>query len=177
MGSGTVPQRFTLRGALDCFLDFRFDTLRRKSNFQLRKVASRAHIVDGLLSALTSVDAVIDLIRNAPDQGAAREALMDESGLLGLSREQADAVLKLQLGQLTRLNKGKLEDEKVTLEKSRAELQTLMDNDDAVRNVMIDEFEELKDKFGTPRRTQIEIEEGDLSDMDLIRNSRSGTLH
>jgi DNA gyrase subunit A len=58
MGSGTVPQRFTLRGALDCFLDFRFDTIRRRSAFQLRKVTSRAHIVDGLLAALTCVDEV-----------------------------------------------------------------------------------------------------------------------
>ncbi len=58
MGSGTQPQRFTLRSALDCFLDFRFETIRRKSAFQLDKVAKRAHIVEGLLKALKSVDLV-----------------------------------------------------------------------------------------------------------------------
>ena len=174
MGSGTVPQRFTLRGALDCFLDFRFETIRRKSAFQLRKVESRAHIVDGLLAALECVDEVIELIRSAPDQNGARDALMDESNeALGLSKEQADAVLKLQLGQLTRLNKGKLEEEKSTLEASRQELNTLMTVDEAVLNLMNDEFEHLKTKFGVERKTQIEVEDGDLSEMDLIRNSRS----
>ena len=53
-----MPQRFTLRGALDCFLDFRFETIRRKCAFQLQKVESRAHIVEGLLAALSSVDEV-----------------------------------------------------------------------------------------------------------------------
>jgi DNA gyrase subunit A len=174
MGSGTKPQRFTLRDSLDCFLDFRFETIRRKSAFQLRKVESRAHIVDGLLAALTCVDEVIEMIRSAPDQNAAREALMDEANeALGLSREQADAVLRLQLGQLTRLNKGKLEEEKVTLESSQKELNTLMTKDEAVLDVMHDEFEDFKKKFGTDRKTQIEVEEKDLSEMDLIRNSRS----
>jgi len=82
-------------------------------------------------------------------------------------------VLKLQLGQLTRLNKGKLEGEKATLEASQKELNTLMTVDEAVLNVMNDEFENLKTNFGTDRKTQIEVEEEDLSEMDFIRNSRS----
>lgn len=174
MGSGTVPQRFTLRGALDCFLDFRFETIRRRSAFQLRKVESRAHLVDGLLAALTCVDEVIEMIRSAPDQNAAREALMDKNNkALGLSQEQADAVLKLQLGQLTRLNKGKLEEEKATLATSQKDLNTLMTVDEAVLDAMNEEFEKLKNKYGTERKTQIEVEEGELSEIDLVRNSRS----
>jgi DNA gyrase subunit A len=174
MGSGTVPQRFTLRSALDCFLDFRFETIRRRSAFQLRKVESRAHIVEGLLAALASVDQVIEMIRSAPDQNSAREALMNEGKeALALSREQADAVLKLQLGQLTRLNKDKLDDEKASLEASRKELQTLMTDDQAVRDAMYQEFQHLKDRFGIDRRTQIEVEEEALEEIDLIRNSRS----
>lgn len=66
MGSGTTPQRFTLRGALDCFLNFRFQTIRRRSAFQLRKVESWAHIVDGLLAALTCVGEVSPLFILAP---------------------------------------------------------------------------------------------------------------
>lgn len=130
--------------------------------------------MDGLLAALDCVDDVIEMIRSAPDQNGARDALMDESNeALALSKDQADAVLRLQLGQLTRLNKGKLEDEKSTLEASRQELNTLMTEDDAVLNLMNDEFEHLKAKFGVERKTQIEVEDGDLSEMDLIRNSRS----
>ena len=174
MGSGTVPKRFTLRSALDCFIDFRFDTIRRKSAFQLKKVSSRAHIVDGLLLSLASVEEVIQLVRDAPDQNAAREALMDPTNKkLGLSKEQADAVLKLQLGQLTRLNKGKLSDEKSTLEESRKKLQDLLDNDKSVRESMIQEFKEMKAKFAVPRRTKIELEEGEIDEMDLVQNSRS----
>lgn len=174
MGSGTVPRRFTLRSALECFLDFRFETIRRRAAFELRKVASRAHIVDGLLRALQVVDEVIETIRSAPDQMSARVALMDPGNEdLALSRDQADAVLKLQLGQLTRLNKSKLLDEKESLETSRAELENLLSVDSAVRDVMKDEFEELKGKFGIPRRTRIEPDEGELSEIDLVKNSRS----
>jgi len=174
MGEGTVPQRFTLRSALDCFLDFRFETIRRRSAFQLRKVEARAHIVDGLLLALASIDEVIDIIRKAPDQNGAREALMNKSNeALGLSKDQADAVMKLQLGQLTRLNKDKLQDEKVTLDSSQKGLETLMTVDQAVRDMMKEEFEVMKTKFGSERKTHIEVDEGDVSDLDLIRNSRS----
>jgi len=174
MGAGTVPKRFTLRSALECFLEFRFTTIRRKSAFQLQKVASRAHIVDGLLLALESVDRVIEMIRSAPDQTEARALLMSsDNEQLNLSIDQANAVLKLQLGQLTRLNKDKLTDEKLTLEESRAKLQELLDNDTTVRNLMIEEFGEMKQKYGIPRRTKIENDEGELQDMDLVRNSRS----
>mmetsp|Transcript_25222 Transcript_25222/g.55070 ORF Transcript_25222/g.55070 Transcript_25222/m.55070 type:complete len:840 (+) Transcript_25222:638-3157(+) len=174
MGSGTVPQRFTLRAALDTFLDFRFLTIRRKAAYQLTKVKARAHTVEGLLKALQSADEVIELVRSAPDQNEAREALMDPSNeRLGLSRDQADAVLKLQLGQLTRLNKGKLLDEQETLSASKAELENLLNVDTAVRSLMIKEFNENKRKFGVPRRTQIQPEEGELEDIDLVKNSRS----
>mmetsp|Transcript_10261 Transcript_10261/g.15161 ORF Transcript_10261/g.15161 Transcript_10261/m.15161 type:complete len:582 (-) Transcript_10261:261-2006(-) len=174
MGSGTVPRRFTLRSALDCFLDFRIETIRRRSAFQLRRVKNRAHIVDGLLLALNVIDEVIEIIRSAPDQMTARVELMDPGNeRLSLSREQADAVLRLQLGQLTRLNKGKLTDERKTLEASRKELEKLLSDDNAVRDLMRDEFENLKGTFGIPRRTKIEADEGELNDIDLIRNSRS----
>lgn len=174
MGSGTRPERFTLRSALDCFLDFRFETIRRRTSFKLGKVASRAHIVEGLLTALTSVDKVIDIIRSAPDLASAREILMNPNNTqFALSREQADSVLKLQLGQLTRLNKDKLNNELSDLKRSIAELNNLMSADSAVRELMKAEFREMKDKYGVPRRTTIEVDEGDISDIDLVRNSRS----
>jgi len=174
--NGTKPQRFTLRSSLDHFLDFRFLTIRRRSKHDLGKVSLRAHIVDGLLAALTVIDEVIELVRMAPDQSSARAALMDTSNeQLSLSKEQADAVLKLQLGQLTRLNKDKLLDEKSSLEESISEFETLLKVDSAVHNLMISEFKEMKQKFGIPRRTRIESEEGsgELDDMDLIENAQS----
>ena len=174
MGSGTQPERFTLRSALDYFLDFRFTTIRRRSAFKLDKVASRAHIVQGLLKALERVDEIIEVVRSAPDQVSAKNALMDDGeNSLALSEKQADAVLKLQLGQLTRLNKDKLLGELNDLEKSITELETLMSDDSAVRSLMTTEFDEMNKKYGIPRRTTILADEGTLEDIDLVRNSRS----
>jgi DNA gyrase subunit A len=170
-----TPRRFTLREALDCFLDFRFKTIRRKTAFQLQKVKKRAHIVEGLLIALTKADEVIQLIRSAPDQATAREALMDEDGIVKLSQEQADSVLRLQLGQLTRLNQGKLESEKEELQIQQKELTRLLEVDDGVYDVMVEEFDEMDDKFGEERKTKILNEDGEVNEVDMIKNSRSGT--
>jgi DNA gyrase subunit A len=170
-----TPRRFTLREALDCFLDFRFKTIRRKTAFQSQKVKKRAHIVEGLLIALEKVDEVIQLIRSAPDQASARETLMDEDGIVKLSQEQADSVLRLQLGQLTRLNQGKLESEKEELQIQQKELTRLLEVDDGVYDVMVEEFDEMDDKFGEERKTKILNEDGEVNEVDMIKNSRSGT--
>jgi len=169
-----TPKRFSLREALDCFLDFRFITVRRKSAYQLSKVESRMHIVDGLLLALSQLDKVIDLIRTAPDQAAVRTALMDPKGMLGLSQEQSDSLLRLQLGQLTRLNQGKLSDEKEDLGTKQTELRRLLDQEEAVYEVMLDEFSDMHDRFGVDRKTKILNEDGEVSEIDMISNSRSG---
>lgn len=173
-GSGTVPQRFTLREALDCFLDFRFQTIRNKCVFQLDKVENRIHIVEGLLIALEFTDEVIEIVRSSPDQASARETLMNqENTKFSLSSAQADAVLKLQLGQLTRLNGDKLADERKTLADSQASLRNLLTNDAAVNDAMVEEFEAIKEKFGTPRKTKILPEEGEKEEIDLVQNERS----
>jgi DNA gyrase subunit A len=113
-------------------------------------------------------------VRNAPDQASARAALMNpDTPELCLSSAQAEAVLKLQLGQLTRLNGDKLKDEKKTLSESQAVLQKLLTNDDAVRDSMIEEFESLKKRFATPRKTKILPEEGEVNEIDYIQNERS----
>lgn len=172
-GEALTPQRFTLREALDCFLDFRFQTIRRKTAFQLEKVEKRAHIVDGLLIALKKVDEVIELIRLAPDQATAREGLTDENGIFQLSKEQAESVMRLQLGQLTKLNQGKLDSEKDDLKSQQKELSRLLDVDEAVYNVMVEEFDEMDEKYGEDRKTKILKEDGEVNEMDMIRNSRS----
>jgi DNA gyrase subunit A len=127
--------------------------------------------VDGLLLALDKVDEVIDIVRAAPDPKTAKEKVQT---LLGASEEQTESILRLQLGQLTRLNKGKLDAERLDLLKSQAELKNLIEVDNAVYDVMKEEFKELSTKFGVDRRSIILNEnDGELSEMDLIRNSRS----
>lgn len=171
-GAALVPQRFTLRQALDCFLDFRFTTVRRRTRFQLGKVEDRIHIVEGLLLALEKVDQVIEVVRGASDTAAAKQKLQDE--LLHTTDKQTDAILRLQLGQLTRLNKGKLDKELSDLKSQQSQLKLLLEDDKAVYNFMVSEFEELAKKYGVDRRTTI-CEDGieKMETTDLIRNSRS----
>lgn len=173
MGSGTKPKRFTLRSALDCFLDFRISTIRRKSAHHLKKVSLREHIVDGLMLALDSIDEVTAMVKEAKDQTAARIELMNLNNQTFLTKEQADAVLKLKLGQLTKLNKRELMDEKKVLEKKKRHWQILFESDTTIRNLMKKEFVEMKEKFGVPRKTKIEQRRVLLKDIDLIPNSKS----
>lgn len=88
----------------------------------MKKVEDRVHIVDGLLIALDNVDEVIEIIRSASDQRDARQLLQAS---IKTSEEQTDAIMKLQLGQLTRLNSGKLTSEKSELEESRKKVSSL----------------------------------------------------
>ncbi len=170
---GSKPERFTLRSALEHFINFRFTTARRKAAHQMKKESTRFHIVEGLLKALGGIDTVIDTIRSVSDFATAREALMNHTDL-ALSKEQAESVLKLPLGSLTRLNKENLLEEQKALKASMRYLQRLLKEDAAVREAMRTEFQELKDKFAIPRRTTIEVEEtGELNDLDLIENTRS----
>jgi len=174
-GSSLTPKRFTLREALDCFLDFRFKTVRRKASFQLDKVEARMHIVEGLLSALAQMDAVIDLIRTSRDQATVKAELMDPKGrFMGLSQLQADALLKLQLGQLTRLSQSKLKDELTDLKNQQKDLKRILTEEQAVYDVILEDFVELDEKFGVDRKTQILSEDGDVSEIDMIKNSQSG---
>ena len=94
---------------------------------------------------------------------------------LGLSRIQADSVLKLQLGQLTRLNQGKLNEERNDLESQRKGFQRLLDEDDAVYSTMVEEMDEIDHKYGHERKSKIIYDDdGDVQEMDMVKNSRSG---
>lgn len=175
-----TPQRFTLREALDYFLDFRFETIRRKTNHQLGKVQSRIHVVDGLLLALNQIDAIIELVRKMPDQDSCRTVLMQSEATstselaLGLSKIQANSVLRLQLGQMTRLNQNKLTEERDELESKRKGFQKLLDEDDAVYETMSEELEEMDQKYGTERKSKIlKDDDGEVQEVDLVKNSRS----
>eukprot|EP00531_Pseudo-nitzschia_arenysensis_P009196 CAMPEP_0116122228 /NCGR_PEP_ID=MMETSP0329-20121206/4105_1 /TAXON_ID=697910 /ORGANISM="Pseudo-nitzschia arenysensis, Strain B593" /LENGTH=759 /DNA_ID=CAMNT_0003616067 /DNA_START=11 /DNA_END=2291 /DNA_ORIENTATION=- len=175
-----VPQRFTLRESLDYFLDFRFETIRRKTKHQLGKVQSRIHILDGLLLALEQMDAVIDLVRNSPDAAASRAVLMSTEAsktnklAMGLSRDQTDAVLRLQLGQMNKMKQNELAEERDDLESTRKSYQKLLDEDDAVYEVMEGELADMDKKYGMERRSKIlDSVDEQVEEVELVKNSRS----
>ncbi len=157
-GGGAHPQRFTLRGALQAFIDFRFSTLRRRTTHELRKVSDRNHIVQGMLLALGRMEDIIELVRGAATQADAKLALRSES--YNFSEEQADAILGLRLGRLTSMEEGKLKRENKELESKATLLRGLMTDDTKMNSVMISELEELSDKHAVPRRSIIIPDEG-----------------
>lgn len=168
---GRQPQRLDLKGALEIFIKFRFKTLRRRTNFQLSKLKSRDHIVQGLIVALSRVDDIIELLRKSKDTSSAREALTGPT--YKFSAEQAESILGLRLSRLTAMEESKLKEEHETLTKDIAELEELMADDGKVNAIIRRETMEIKEKHGKPRLSELLGEEGNLTDQDLLANDRS----
>jgi DNA gyrase subunit A len=168
---GKQPQRLNLKGALEIFLKFRFETIRRRTNFQVTKLKNRDHIVVGLMAALAKVDDIIDLLRNSKDTASAKAVLMGDK--YGFSTEQADSVLALRLSRLTAMEEGKLKEEHEQLTRDIAVLDDLMNKDGRVYDVIRAETEEIRTKHGKPRLSELLGEEGNLTDQDLLANDRS----
>eukprot|EP00613_Pedinella_sp_CCMP2098_P070681 CAMPEP_0171933674 /NCGR_PEP_ID=MMETSP0993-20121228/31419_1 /TAXON_ID=483369 /ORGANISM="non described non described, Strain CCMP2098" /LENGTH=998 /DNA_ID=CAMNT_0012574233 /DNA_START=224 /DNA_END=3220 /DNA_ORIENTATION=- len=173
---GTSPGRFTLRQGLEEFLEFRFDTVRRRARHQLEAASLRAHVLDGLLVAIRQIDDVISVIRAEPSRAAAKAKLMNpEPPLQALSSNQSEAVLGLQLGRLTSLDESNLVKEREGLEQDMATLGALLESEPSTWKVIRDELAVLKKKYAVPRRTEVDAsgDSGVLETEDLILNERS----
>jgi DNA gyrase subunit A len=194
---GGQPRVLNLRQMLECFVDFRREVVRRRTEYELRKARARAHILEGLNKAIDALDYIIPLIRNARSVDEARQWLtaqtqtMNEvkswkgmpadltlAGFLGklqktikrlqFSELQAQAILDLQLRRLSALERQKIIDEYEGIIRLIAELEEILANESSLRRVIIKELEEVKKDFGDKRRTEI-IDEGvELSIEDLI---------
>ena len=144
------PRTLGLKEMLTVFLDHRYEVVRRRTTFRRGKAADRLHLVDGLLIALVDIDEVIQLIRSSDDRGQARERLM---GVFDLSQLQADYILDLQLGRLTKFSRIELEKEAESLRATIEELDRILGDETVLRSVVADELAEVAKTFGTPRRT------------------------
>lgn len=167
------PRILTLKQALQEFLDFRSEVIVRRTRYELRKAEERDHLLQGLLTALANLDAVIALIRGADDTSMARQSLIET---YGLSETQADGILQMQLRRLTALEADKIEQEHETLVAKIADLQDILANRDRVLTITREELEAIKAEFATPRRTQILQAEGDIDTADLIANRETLVL-
>jgi DNA gyrase subunit A len=169
------PRVLTLKQALRFYLEHRLEIIRRRSEYDLRKAQERAHILEGLLIALDNLDAVIDLIRRSRN---AETALTNLQKTFKLSEPQAQAILDMQLRRLAALERSKIKDEhkeKLALIKH---LQLLLSKPELMRNAVKKELEEVREKYGDGRRTQ--IVEGDdvtiVTATDLIPNEKVWAL-
>ncbi len=167
------PTTLSLRKMLDVFLDFRVETIRRRTLFLLRKAEERDHIIEGLLLALNSMDEIINLIRGAKDTASAREQLQKNHNL---STTQADAILQMQLRRLTALEADKIKDEHEELTKKIKEYKNILEDKEKILTIIIDELNKISERFASPRKTEILNLGGGLDDIDLIANERSVVL-
>jgi DNA gyrase subunit A len=167
------PILLTLRKLLEVFLDFRVETIERRTRYLLRKAEERDHILLGLLIALDNLDAIIALIRSAADTASARQGLMDQ---FGLSEVQADAILQMQLRRLTALEADKIRLEHEDLLAKITDYQDILARRERVLGLIIEELHAIRSRYNSPRRTEILDLEGGLDDIDLIANERSVVL-
>jgi len=164
------PRVISLKEALQAFIDFRRTVVTRRSRYELRQARARAHILEGLRIALDHIDAVIKTIRESETAEAARKNLMDN---FGLSQNQAQAILDMQLRRLANLERKKIQDEYAGLVKTIAYLEDLLANPRRILVLIKEEVAELKSKYGDKRRTDI-LEQGvlEFTEEDLIPHEK-----
>jgi DNA gyrase subunit A len=164
------PLLLSLKQLLQVFIDFRIETITRRTQYELRKAEQRDHILQGQLIALGNLDAIIELIRNAADGPTAKQELMES---YELSEEQAEAILQMQLRRLTALEAEKIQQEHEELQVRIADLRDILARRERVLQIIETEAVELRSTHSTPRRTIIEQLEGELEDADLIANEQA----
>jgi len=160
------PQVLTLKEMLHYYIKHRQEIITKRSQFELKQAKARAHIVEGLKIALANLDAIIKTIRKSKDADEARQALMDS---FSLSKEQAIAILQMQLQRLTQLEKEKLDQEYIELRKKIARLEFILATPKEILNLIKEDLAELKKKYGDSRRTKIVEGEAEFNIEDLIQ--------
>jgi DNA gyrase subunit A len=163
------PLLLSLSQFLQVFLDFRVETITRRTRYQLRKAEERDHLLQGLLIALANLDAVIQLIRGAADTATAKAELVAR---FELSETQAEAILQMQLRRLTALEAEKIQAEHGELTDKIADLKDILGRKERIKTIIEEELREIKSIQATPRRTAIVQGEGGLEDIDLIANEQ-----
>lgn len=160
------PRLLSLKRALQIYIEHRRNVITRRTLYELKKAKNRAHILEGLLKALTHLDAVIDTIRKSRDAEVAKERLMKR---FDFTDRQAQAILDMQLRRLAALERQKIEDEHKELLKRIAYLEDLLANPPKILDLIKEDIDELVEKYGDPRRTQIAPDaREELSDEDLV---------
>jgi DNA gyrase subunit A len=161
------PKILNLHGLLSNFVHHRIEVIRRRSEFDLKKAREKVHILNGLLIALSRIDAIIKAIRASDTVDTARSALIAQ---FGLDEPQANAILQMQLRRLAALEQQKINDEKTGLEAEITRLTTLLSSEANIKDEIRRETEEIAQKFGDARRTRIAPDTSDLSSEDLIED-------
>ena len=159
------PRVLTLKEVLRNYIDFQCEVVVRRTRYDLRKAQERAHILEGLLIALDFIDEVIEILRSSKDQPEGRDRLMQR---FGLDEPQAQAIVQMRLGQLTGLERHKIEEEMAQLKEKIAEYMEILSSETRVLEIVKEEALVLRDKYGDDRRTEIANISGEVDIEDLI---------
>jgi DNA gyrase subunit A len=156
------PELLSLKEILEHFLEHRRTVVLRRTSFQLRRAEERGHILEGLKIALENLDAIIELIKSAPNPKEARVQLMEQ---YGLSEKQAQAILDMRLQRLTGLERQKIMEEYRNILEEIARLRKILEDETLLMSLVRQELLELKEEYGDGRRTEIVQ---DIQELDLI---------
>ena len=159
------PKILTLKDMLKCYVDFQEEVIHRRTQFNLKKAQDRAHILEGLKIAIDFIDEVIAIIRKSKDLPSARTALMER---FGLDEVQAQAIVQMRLGQLTNMERTKIEDEIAALHAKIAEYLEILASDSKKLEIVKEELTAIRNKYADPRRTEICAISGEVDIEDLI---------
>jgi DNA gyrase subunit A len=161
-----VPRTLTLKQALQCYINHRFEVVERRTKFDLKAAEEKAHILEGLKIALDNLDEVIEVIRKSKDVPTARDRLMKN---FKLTEVQAQAILDMRLARLTGLERQKVIDELKATKKLIKELKAILADKKRIYGIIKEELTKLAEEFGDVRRTEIVPgEEDEISLEDLI---------
>ena len=168
------PQLLNLKELIHHFVEHRHDVVVRRTQYELRKAEERAHILEGLIIASDNIDEVIALIRSSSNADEARNKLIEK---FELTEIQAKAIVEMRLRQLTGLEQDKLRGEYDELVKTIADLKDILDKKDRRMTIIKEELEQIKDKYGDERRSNIEYAGGNFSIEDMIPNEKGCGYH
>lgn len=162
-----VPKILNLKEMLTEYVNFQQKIIRRRTEFDLKKAKDREHILEGLKIAIDFIDEVISIIRNSKDQATAKVNLMER---FGLDDVQAQAIVQMRLGQLTNMERTKIEDEIAALKTKIEEYNAILADEGRQREIIKEELIVIRNKFADPRRTEICAVNGEVDIEDLIPN-------
>jgi DNA gyrase subunit A len=162
-----VPKVLNLKEMLTEYVNFQQEIIRRRTEFDLKKAKDREHILEGLKIAIDFIDEVIAIIRKSKDQATAKINLMER---FGLDDVQAQAIVQMRLGQLTNMERTKIEDEIAALKAKIDEYIDILADEGRQREIIREELIVIRNKFADPRRTEICAVSGEVDIEDLIPN-------
>ena len=159
------PKLLTLKDILNHYIDFQVDVITRRTVFDLNKAKERMHILEGLKIAIDFIDEVIAIIRSSKDQSEAKLRLMER---FGLDEIQAQSIVQMRLGQLTGLERQKIEDEIAALHVKIDDYEDILSNHSRVLQIIKEEVNAVRNKYADQRRTEILSVSGEVDIEDLI---------